>query len=180
MNVSLTRTGGLLALIGGGASLIGFVLLPFGVDPLRFVPENGLLLLQTCAQQVSEANTLFGHRLIDHHLYDPLIVSYASLWAIFVFFILLTLLSFLLVILRKSSIVLPILCLVLSIFAAPGFFLAFSQFTTDSRAKNLLQLMFTDSFPIIRVGWWVSLGGVFLLLIASVLVIIGRSQASRP
>lgn len=176
MNVSLARAGGLLALIGGVASLVGFVFLPFGVDPLLFVPKNGIQLLQVYAQQVSENGNLYGNGQTNHHIYGPLILSYASLWAILVIFILLALLTFFLVILRKSSIALPIVCLMLSLFAVPGLFLAFYEFTTSSDAGNLLQQMFANGFPIIRPGWWVSSGGALLTLVASLLAIIGRSQ----
>jgi hypothetical protein len=180
MKISLARAGGMLTLLGGLVSLAGFIFLPFAQDPVRFFPVNGIQLLQAYAKAVSLYGPLPG-RQASEPMYTLWIISNVSLWAVLIIFALITLLALFVAFRRKPGIVLPIICLVLSLFAITGLFLAFFYLSPDG--LDILPKMFaglSDDFPTIVVGWWVSLSGLIVTLIASVLTIIGHFQPMRP
>jgi hypothetical protein len=182
MKISLARTGGILTLLGGLASLAGFLFLPFGVDPLRFFPVNGILLLQQYTKEVSAQS--MDRYAQTSPLHIALLVSSASLWTVLIIFAAITLLALFLVIRRKPGIALPIVCFLLSLFAVPGLFLTATYVSIDPDNLNILvalSRMFETHHPfIIGPGWWVSLAGLLLTLIASILTLIASFRRPQP
>ncbi len=173
MKLSLARTAGLLAFLGGTASLVGFWLLPFSTDPMAGDIRSGIQVLWDYGVLIVENKDVLN-RIIP----DPGIVSYASLWALLILFALLTFVSLLLILRRKSGRVLPLLCLVLSLVAVPCLFLAFYRFTFPTSYGNVWQQIFVNTFPFIAFGWWVSAVGVLLTLVASLVVLLGKGKHS--
>lgn len=166
MKILFTRIAGVIALLGGMLSLIGFCLLPFSEDPRAgdFRSGPGVLwdyeaiLLSTPHDRV---------RMVP----DPGLVSTYALWALFVFFALLTCFSLPPLFKQTSGRVLPLLQVVLSMVAVVCLFLAVyrwtngSSYSTDSRSE--WQKLLEDAFRFVASGWWMSVIGVALTLVAS-------------
>jgi hypothetical protein len=127
MKISFTRIAGVIALLGGMLSLIGFCLLPFSEDPRAgdFRSGPGVLwdyeaiLLNTPHYRV---------RMVP----DPGLVSTCALWALFVFLALLTCFSLPPIFKQTSGRMLPLLQVALSTVAVVCLFLAVYRWTNGS------------------------------------------------
>lgn len=178
MKSSLVRIGGLLALLGGVAGLLGFLVLPFGMNPIYLRIYPGIELIQSYMRRAGTVTSSSYSGQIDYKTYIPFLISYISMWAIPVIFALLALLALFLVFKRRIGRVLPLLCLVLSVLGVIGLFLAFLEYADNG--GNLLYFMFSHNSlftPIIGVGWWICLGGALCAFVASILAFRGRQPA---
>lgn len=179
MKSSLVRIGGLLALLGGVAGLLGFLVLPFGMNPIYLRMYPGIQLIQSYMRRAgATAFSSYGGQ-IDYKTYIPFLISYISMWAIPVIFALLALLALFLLFRRRIGRALPLFCLVLSLLAVIGLFLAFVEYADNG--GNLLYFMFSHNSlftPIIGIGWWVCLGGTLCAFVASIFAFRGRQRAS--
>ncbi|WP_201388451.1 hypothetical protein [Ktedonobacter sp. SOSP1-52] len=175
MKSTLARTGGFLVLLAGAVGLVSFLFLPVGFNPIYFRTQSGLQLLQFYAYWWDS-------------FVVPMRVSYAtawqigywSMWAILIIFGLNTLFGIIMVLTRKPSIVLPLLCLLLSLLAVCSLFLMFDAVPISG--ENLLLVMLRNMFgdylspyPITGLGWWVCILSTLLILVCSLSALMRRS-----
>jgi hypothetical protein len=156
---------GSIALLGGMLSLIGFCLLPFSEDPRAGDFRSGPGVLWDY-----ETILLSPHyhvRMVP----DPALVSTYALWALFVFFVLLTCFSLPPIFKQASGRVLPLLQVVLGIVAVVCLFLAVYRWTNGSSYSSDLrsawQKLLEDASRFVASGWWISVIGVALTFMAS-------------
>lgn len=166
MKRTVTQRSGILVSLGGIAGLVGFLFLPFGLNPLDFRMNNGIQLMQFLSHQLEMVSA------DDHTSWSLWSISYGAMWVIILTGALLAVLSLVLVFSRKPGIGLPLTCLFLSIAALGSQFLALYLWWAGTPGANLWSLMFTNNglfTPIIGIGWWVSAGGALLALTGSIL-----------
>lgn len=156
---------------------MGFLFLPFGMDPLVFRMTNGLRLMgryfaiwqNTFAYP--PGGDMRGYQVAAS-------ISYGSTWAIIVVGTLLAVLAVILVMRGRSGIGLPLTCLLLSLVTLGNLFLVFANWGTNG--ANLFSLMLPrDSFPgsIVGIGWLVGMIGALLALAGSIVGL--RGSRSR-
>jgi hypothetical protein len=130
MKISFTRIAGVIALLGGMLSLIGFCLLPFSEDPRAGDFRSGPGVLWD--YEAILLNPDYHVRMVP----DPGLVSTYALWALFVLFALLTCFSFPPLFEQTSRRVLPLLQVVLSMVAIVCLFLAVYRWTNGSSNRT--------------------------------------------
>lgn len=168
--MTLTRTGGFLISLGGLAGLVGFLFLPFGMDPMVFRMTNGLRVM---GRNFEIWQNLFAYPPVGEDIRGYQVaasLSYGSTWAIMVVGVLLVVFAVILVVRGRSGMGFPLTCLLLSLATLVSLFLVFANWGTNG--ANLFSLMFSrDSFPgsIVGVGWWVGMIGALLALAGSIL-----------
>jgi hypothetical protein len=180
----LTRIASILTFLGGLVALTGFLLLPFGMNPIYLTLGTGLQVLQARSRYLT-GTTFDGKTTI---LASPsTLLTYGSLWSLLILSAIIVLLALVWTLLTKPGkrlpFVSPLLCLILSLAAGICLFLGFYDYTSDG--DNLFSLMFTFKnslfLPIIGSGWWVCAAGLFLSLIASIFGLALRgSNSSSP
>lgn len=163
MKMTLTRTGGFLIFPGGLAGLVGFLFLPFGMDPLVFRLTSGLRLI---GRYFRIWQDLFGYPLSGKDIRGYQVaasISYGSTWTLIVAGVLLAVLAVILVIRGRSGMSVPLTCLLLSLVTLMSLFLVFANWGTNG-ANLFLQMLPRDSFPssIVGIGWVVGMIGALL------------------
>lgn len=170
MKRTLMQISWILVSLGGIAGLVGFLFLPFGLNPIDFRMHNGIQLMQFFPHQIQLTfRPLEGYDSTPFRI--QLIISYGAMWVIILAGALLTVLPLVAFFSRKPGIGLPLTCLFLCIAALVSQFLAFYLWWNGTDA-DLWTLMFTKGgpfTPITGIGWWVSTGGALLALTGSIL-----------
>jgi hypothetical protein len=165
MKRSSTRIAGIIALVGGVWSLIGFCLLPFSADPRAGDFRSGPGVLWDYEVLLSAPHPY------SPMVPDPTLVSTYALWALFILFALLTCFSFPPILKQTPGRVLPLLQVVLGMVAVVCLFLAVYRWTSSSSSsidsRNDLQILIENAFRFVASGWWISAIGVSLTLVAS-------------
>lgn len=178
MKMTLTRTGGFLIVSGGLAGLVGFLFLPFGMDPQVFRMTSGLQLVGRYFAILQDmfVNAPPAPSGLDIRGYQVAAsLSYGSAWTIIVVGVLLVVFAAILVVRGRSGMSFPLVCLLLSLVSLVSLFLFFANWGTNG--ENLFLLMLPrDSFPrsIVGIGWVVSMIGTFLAGTGSIVGLRGR------
>lgn len=177
--MTLTRTGGFLILLGSIADLVGFLFLPFSMDPMVIRMTNGPRLMgryleiwQNLFSYPPDGPNLRGYQVAAG-------ISYGSTWAIIVVGVLLAVFAIILLVRGRSSVGLPLTCLLLGLIALVCLFLVLANWGTNG--ANLFSMMFPrGSFPgsIIGIGWWIGMSGALLAVVGSILSLRG-SRSKR-